>query len=191
MPIAISDTAINLKCLSLDSRGRKEDKTENLRKFCEDPEYNVCLLLMGSAAAGLNLTIASVCYFLEPTANAADEAQALGRVHRIGQTKPVRCVIFYTNDSFEERLLAIREKQGNLKSFIEDNNNNNNNDYDDGNIDDGNGKAISERIQAAQGKSIFFNQQNLTTLFGVTETRKKKKEKLKEEREANMINLID
>jgi hypothetical protein len=55
---------------------------------------------------------------LEPTHNAAEEAQALNRVHRIGQTHAVRCVIFYVKNSIEERVLALRQLQGQLTEIL-------------------------------------------------------------------------
>ena len=58
---------------------------------------------------------------LEPIHNAPEEAQALGRVHRIGQTQSVRCVIFYAAGTAEERLLASRQDAGTLTSAIADN----------------------------------------------------------------------
>lgn len=45
---------------------------------------------------------------LEPLASAADEAQCRNRIHRIGQSRAVRCITLYTEDSAEERLLVWR-----------------------------------------------------------------------------------
>jgi hypothetical protein len=49
----------------------------------------------GTAAAGLTLTQADLVVLLEPFLSPGDEAQAANRVHRIGQTRPVRCVTYY------------------------------------------------------------------------------------------------
>ena len=89
-----------------------------LKAFNEDPLCNVCLLPTGFASAGLTLTVAYTCYILEPLHRVSEEAQALSRVHRIGQTRTVRCVVFYIRDSCEERLLALRERYGVLKEHL-------------------------------------------------------------------------
>jgi hypothetical protein len=44
--------------------------------------------------------------------------QALNRVHRIGQTHAVRCVIFYAKNSIEERVLALRRLQGQVCTCV-------------------------------------------------------------------------
>jgi hypothetical protein len=43
---------------------------------------------------GLNLTVASVVFLMDPWWNPAGEEQAMDRVHRLGQTKDVKCVRF-------------------------------------------------------------------------------------------------
>ncbi|KAJ1430447.1 P-loop containing nucleoside triphosphate hydrolase protein, partial [Ochromonadaceae sp. CCMP2298] len=78
-----------------------------------------CLLLTTSvSAAGLTLTAAHTLYMLEPTHSMTDEAQAVARVHRIGQDKPVRCVVFFLRRSCEERVLALRQMQGRLTELL-------------------------------------------------------------------------
>jgi DNA repair protein RAD5 len=41
---------------------------------------------------------------LEPCLNLALEAQAIGRVHRLGQTRDVQVVKFYMDNSIESRM---------------------------------------------------------------------------------------
>ncbi|CAN8017694.1 unnamed protein product, partial [Ixodes persulcatus] len=59
----------------------------NLALFKHDPEVSVLLLPLSLGAKGLNLTEATHVLLIEPILNTADELQAIGRVHRIGQTK--------------------------------------------------------------------------------------------------------
>lgn len=91
---------------------RPEDDTARaVAQFRDDPKCSVLLLHAGSAAAGLTLTHADLVILLEPFLSPGDEAQAANRVHRIGQTRNVRCVKYYVEGSVEERLLAFRERQ--------------------------------------------------------------------------------
>lgn len=60
---------------------------------------------------------ANVLYMVDPCFSLADEAQALNRAHRIGQTRKVRCVIFFVRGTVEERMLALRKQVCTLVVF--------------------------------------------------------------------------
>ena len=62
-------------CAIVEGKDTPKDRERNLKRFTEVLSCNVCLLTIGAAAAGLTLTAARVCYLLEPTHSAADEAQ--------------------------------------------------------------------------------------------------------------------
>ena len=61
-----------------------------LAAFQRAPPTTIFLLSLRSGAVGLNLTAASQVFLLEPCFNPALEEQAIGRVHRLGQTRPAR-----------------------------------------------------------------------------------------------------
>lgn len=65
-----------------------------LQRFLHDPDCTCLLLLMSnsSGAAGLNLTVATTAFILDPAPNPGLEAQAAARIYRLGQTKPTRLV---------------------------------------------------------------------------------------------------
>ena len=60
----------------------------SLATFLSDKECQAILLHAGSAAAGLTLTVAEHVVLLDALQDPALVLQAVGRVHRIGQTKP-------------------------------------------------------------------------------------------------------
>ena len=117
---AEKQNAFNPVIVDLSSTGGQRTIHDALNKFNNDPYCDVCMLTTGASAAGLTLTVARVCYMLEPSQNAAEEAQALSRIHRIGQKHSVRCVIFYAKDTMEERILALRKKQKTLTAILSD-----------------------------------------------------------------------
>ena len=65
----------------------------------------------------LNLTAACRVYVMEPQWNPAAEAQAIDRIHRMGQKKKVVTVRYIMNDSFEEKILKIQDKKTRLANL--------------------------------------------------------------------------
>jgi hypothetical protein len=72
----------------------------------------------GLAATGLTLTAAHVCFILEPLSNAAEEAQALARVHRIGQVLALTFARFCSRSGLPLRSLSCSFYAVLLSSFL-------------------------------------------------------------------------
>ncbi|KRT78220.1 helicase, partial [Oryctes borbonicus] len=76
-----------------------------LDKF-KDHSRKVTALLMPVTlgSKGLNLIEATHVIFVEPLLNPGDELQAIGRIHRIGQTKPTVIHKFFIKNTIEENI---------------------------------------------------------------------------------------
>jgi superfamily II DNA or RNA helicase len=85
-----------------------------LQQFTDDPLVSVCVATRNMAGVGLNLTAANVVVLLDPAKSLAEEGQAINRVLRLGQTRPVRVYRVFTRGTMEERLLQWRANQGEL-----------------------------------------------------------------------------
>ncbi|RFU34366.1 hypothetical protein B7463_g2032, partial [Scytalidium lignicola] len=85
-----------------------------LKTFSESKKGLVLLLSLRAGGVGLNLTMAKRVYMMDPWWSFAVEAQAIDRVHRMGQEDEVKVCRFIVKESVEERMLRIQER----KKFI-------------------------------------------------------------------------
>ncbi|CAM9377960.1 unnamed protein product [Laminaria digitata] len=94
----------------------RTQRTNALKAFANDPPTTVFLLSVRSGAVGINLTQANNVFLLEPLLNLALEKQAVGRVYRLGQSRPVTVTKLVLKDSIETRILALQRRQANAGS---------------------------------------------------------------------------
>uniref|UniRef100_A0A093VFZ4 Putative SWI/SNF-related matrix-associated actin-dependent regulator of chromatin subfamily A member 3-like 1 n=1 Tax=Talaromyces marneffei PM1 TaxID=1077442 RepID=A0A093VFZ4_TALMA len=85
-----------------------------LNNFAEDDSITILLATIGAGGVGLNLTSASRVYIMEPQYNPAAVAQAVDRVHRLGQTREVTTVQFIMKASIEEKIFEMAKKKQQL-----------------------------------------------------------------------------
>lgn len=104
----------------LDGGMSRTARTAAMDRFREDPGIQVILVSIMAGGLGLNLTSGSHVYVMEPQYNPAAEAQAIDRVHRLGQKRPVRTVRYIMRDSFEEKMLELQDKKKKLASLSMD-----------------------------------------------------------------------
>jgi hypothetical protein len=83
-----------------------------LERFQTDPACTV-FLSTDAGGTGLNLQTADTVVNLELPWNPAVLAQRIARVHRMGQSRPVRVINFVTRGTIEERVMrTVEAKQG-------------------------------------------------------------------------------
>jgi SNF2 family DNA or RNA helicase len=84
--------------------------------FRDDPLCAVMCVCTraGFGSAGLNLTNAQHVVLLEPSMDVGMEAQAVGRVHRLGQVSEVTVHRLYAPDTIESHVNKLQERRRNL-----------------------------------------------------------------------------
>ncbi|WP_140425719.1 DEAD/DEAH box helicase [Cryobacterium sp. N19] len=94
-----------------------DGKTRNRAKAISDFKEgtsSVFLISLKAGGFGLNLTEADYVILLDPWWNPATEAQAVDRVHRIGQTKNVMVYRLVSKDTIEEKVMALKATKARL-----------------------------------------------------------------------------
>jgi SNF2 family DNA or RNA helicase len=97
--------------MSRDARDKSMDALKN------DPAVRVMLVSIGAGGLGLNLTTANKVFMMEPQFNPAAEAQAVDRVHRLGQDREVTIKRFIMDNSFEEKMQELQKKKKDLANL--------------------------------------------------------------------------
>ncbi len=98
--------------------GATENRAELVDRFQTDPTKTVFLLSLKAAGFGLNLTAASYAILYDPWWNPAAEAQAIDRIHRIGQTKPVIAYRLLAEGTVEEKIRLLQREKAALAAAV-------------------------------------------------------------------------
>lgn len=84
----------------------------------QSPNPTVLLISLRAGGVGLNLTAASNVFMMDPWWSFAIEAQAIDRVHRMGQIRDVNVTRFVVKDSIEERMLRVQDRKMNIAGSL-------------------------------------------------------------------------
>jgi len=97
--------------------GQTRKREEAIERF-KRGDVDVFLISLKAGGVGLNLTEADTVIIYDPWWNPAVESQAADRAHRIGQDKPVFVYKLLTENTVEEKILAMQEKKRALADSI-------------------------------------------------------------------------
>ncbi|RKF65283.1 DNA repair protein rad5 [Erysiphe neolycopersici] len=100
--------------MRLDGSMAQKIRANVLAEFASSCKGIVLLISLRAGGVGLNLTMAKRVYMMDPWWSFAVEAQAIDRVHRMGQLDEVKVYRFIVENSVEERMLKIQDR----KKFI-------------------------------------------------------------------------
>jgi superfamily II DNA or RNA helicase len=93
--------------------GKTRNRAAAIADF-KNGDTSVFLISLKAGGFGLNLTEADYVILLDPWWNPATEAQAVDRVHRIGQTKNVMVYRLVSRDTIEEKVMALKATKARL-----------------------------------------------------------------------------
>ncbi|CAO3566516.1 unnamed protein product [Mortierella alpina] len=99
------------KCVKLDGHMTPYQRDASIKKFSDDPTVTVFLISLKAGGVALNLTAASRVFICDPWWNPAAELQAMDRIHRIGQYRPILITRLIIENSIESRILQLQEKK--------------------------------------------------------------------------------
>lgn len=71
----------------------------------------VFLISLKAGGVALNLTEASRVYMMDSWWNPSVEYQAMDRIHRLGQKRPVEVIKLVVQDSIESKIVQLQEKK--------------------------------------------------------------------------------
>ncbi|MSU73226.1 MAG: DEAD/DEAH box helicase [Opitutus sp.] len=94
--------------------GMTLDRQKPVQGFQHAPGAAVMLVSLKAAGTGITLHAADYVFLLDPWWNPAVEAQAVDRVHRIGQTNTVFVYRMVTAGTIEERIQALKASKKDL-----------------------------------------------------------------------------
>lgn len=103
----------SIRYVRLDGTLSATGRDNVIRVFRTNPDIRVLLATISCGGIGLDLTVASRAYIMEPQWNPMSESQALDRIHRLGQLKEVQTIRYIMRGSYEEKVLSLQAaKQG-------------------------------------------------------------------------------
>ncbi|KAK7061245.1 ATP-dependent helicase rhp16 [Favolaschia claudopus] len=97
------------KICRLEGTMSPQARDATIKHFMENVEVTVFLVSLKAGGVALNLTEASRVYLMDSWWNPA--VQAMDRIHRLGQRRPVKAIKLVVEDSIESRIVQLQEKK--------------------------------------------------------------------------------
>jgi len=97
-----------------------EERGKIVEDFQTNPDTKVFVAQIQTAGLGITLHAASTAVFYSYDYNYANYAQALARIHRIGQRLPVTYIHLVVDGSIDEKILAALENKEDMAKTVVD-----------------------------------------------------------------------
>ncbi|EEB08458.1 DNA repair protein RAD16 [Schizosaccharomyces japonicus yFS275] len=101
-------------CVKLEGGMTPKARDATIQAFCTDINITVFLVSLKAGGIALNLTEASQVFMLDPWWNGAVQWQAMDRIHRIGQRRPIRITTLCIENSIESKIIELQEKKAQM-----------------------------------------------------------------------------
>jgi hypothetical protein len=89
-------------------------RQKNIDAFVNDPEVSVVVCSLSAAGVGLNLQVASNTVLAELSWTAAEQTQAIDRIHRIGQEEPVTAWRIIAAQTIDTKIAELIDSKASL-----------------------------------------------------------------------------
>ena len=98
-------------CVKIYGSTSMNQRRSAIQTFNENTDVNIFLISLKAGGLALNLVSASHVIISDLWWNPAVEDQAMDRIHRIGQFRPIRIIKVVIEDSIESRVLELQKKK--------------------------------------------------------------------------------
>ena len=116
--IALIETELTARNIGYSKLTGQTKRRDDAIELFKSGAVNVFLISLKAGGVGLNLTEADTVIIYDPWWNPAAESQAADRAHRIGQDKPVFVYKLVTENTVEEKIIAMQERKRALADSI-------------------------------------------------------------------------
>lgn len=111
------------KYLRLDGSSKLEDRRDMVIDWQTRPDIFVFLLSTRAGGLGINLTAADTVVFYDHDWNPSNDAQAMDRAHRLGQTRQVTVYRLITKGTIDERIIQLARVKKDVQDIVVGNKN--------------------------------------------------------------------
>ncbi|KGB78124.2 DNA repair protein RAD16 [Cryptococcus deuterogattii R265] len=88
-----------------------QQRDATIQHFMKNTGVTVFLISLKAGGVALNLTEASMVFMMDSWWNPSVEYQAMDRIHRLGQKRPVKVVKLVIEDSIEDQIVQLQAKK--------------------------------------------------------------------------------
>ncbi|KAG1854090.1 P-loop containing nucleoside triphosphate hydrolase protein [Suillus tomentosus] len=111
------------KYLRLDGSSKLEDRRDMVIDWQTRPDIFIFILSARAGGLGINLTAADTVIFYDHDWNLSNDAQAMDRAHRLGQTRQVTVYRLITKGTIDERIIQLARVKKDVQDIVVGNKN--------------------------------------------------------------------